>query len=381
VTIGDDAQEVPGDALRRLVRLSPDGADVTLDNDGTLELLDSLFPDVGVAPVDATLGVNGAGIVTVEAGQDGTSCCAPESVAGLAAALMNGATPVALELRAQPPARTAESLSSLGIVEKVAEFTTRHPEGQPRVANIHRMADIVQGVVIEPGETFSVNDYVGRRTVANGFVAAPIIGENGYFTEDVGGGVSQFATTMFNAAFFAGLEIPAYQAHGIYISRYPYGREATLDYGNIDLQVRNNTPYGVLVWPTYTDSSITVSLYSTRYIEAGQSDQTTEPFGAVCTRVTTVRQRTWLTTGEVKYDNFYATYTPEEGVECDGTKLTNPNAPETTTTTAPAAPGAVPGPTTVPGSPPGSTAPAPPTSGPPATAPPTAPASATTTAP
>jgi vancomycin resistance protein YoaR len=298
--------------------------------------------------------------VTIEADEDGTSCCDAASVAGIAHALTSGETPVALALRPQTAARTADSLSKLGVVEKVAQFTTNHPSGAPRVTNIHRMADIVQGAIIEPGDTFSVNDYVGPRTVAKGFVSAPIIGENGYFTDDVGGGVSQFATTLFNAAFFAGLEIPVYQAHGIYISRYPYGREATLDYGNIDLQIRNNTPYGILIWPTYTDSSITVSLYSTRYIEAGQSDQTAVPFGAVCTQVTTVRQRTWLTTGEVKYDNFYATYTPAEGTDCDGTKLDNPNPPEETTTTAPAGPAPAPT-TTVAAATPTTAAPAPPT--------------------
>ena len=90
------------------------------------------------------------------------------------------------------------------------------------------MADIVRGAVIEPGETFSINEYVGRRTIANGFVSAPIIGPGNKFDSDVGGGVSQFATTAFNAAFFAGMEIPEYQFHTIYIDRYPYGREATL---------------------------------------------------------------------------------------------------------------------------------------------------------
>jgi hypothetical protein len=230
----------------------------------------------------------------------------------------------------------------------VAEFTTRHPGGAPRVANIHRIADLVRGVVIEPGETFSVNDHVGPRTIASGFVAAPVIGENGYFEDDVGGGVSQFATTLFNAAFFAGLEIPAYQAHGIYINRYPYGREATLDYGNIDLQLRNNTPYGLLLWPTYTDTSITVDIYSTRYIEAGQSDQFEERYGAVCTRVTTVRKRTFLTTGEERFDRFYALYGPGEGIQCDGTTLARPGGdpapppaptppPDGSTTTAPPA--------------------------------------------
>jgi vancomycin resistance protein YoaR len=178
--------------------------------------------------------------------------------------------------------------------------------------------------------------------VAKGFVAAPVIGENGYFSDDVGGGVSQFATTMFNAAFFAGLEIPEYQAHGIYISRYPYGREATLDYGNIDLKVRNNTPFGILLWPTYTDSSITVSIYSTRYIEAGQDSQTQETSGAVCTRVTTVRKRTWVTTGEVQLDKFTALYTPAEGMQCDGTMLPNPAAPPTTTPASGAPPAAPP---------------------------------------
>ena len=166
--------------------------------------------------------------------------------------------------------------------------------------NIHRIADIVSGAIIGPDETFSVNDYVGPRTAANGFVPAPIIGENGYFTDELGGGVSQFATTLFNAAFFAGLEITEYQPHGIYISRYPYGREATLDYGNIDLEIHNNTPYGVLIWPTYGESSITVTLYSTHSIDAEQSDQTSEPYSAVCTRVTTTRKRTYMDSGKVE---------------------------------------------------------------------------------
>jgi hypothetical protein len=168
---------------------------------------------------------------------------------------------------------------------------------------------------------------------------------------------------MFNAAFFAGLEIPEYQAHGIYISRYPYGREATLDYGNIDLKVRNNTPFGILLWPTYTDSSITVSIYSTRYIEAGQDSQTTEQYGAVCTRVSTVRKRTWVTTGEAQLDKFYALYTPSEGLQCDGSTLPNPAAPPPPPTT-----------TTAPGSPPAPSASVPATSAP--AAPPTSAAAA-----
>ena len=133
----------------------------------------------------------------------------------------------------------------------VGEFTTKHPAGQPRVTNIHRISDETRGVLIAPGDTFSVNDFVGRRTAEKGYVLAPVI-ENGEHVEDIGGGVSQYATTLFNAAFFGGLDIPAYKAHSEYISRYPYGREATVAYPSVDLKVRNNTPYGVVIWPTYT---------------------------------------------------------------------------------------------------------------------------------
>jgi vancomycin resistance protein YoaR len=138
--------------------------------------------------------------------------------------------------------------------------------------------------------------------------------ENGLFSEDVGGGISQFATTLFNAAFFAGLDFAEYQSHSIYISRYPYGREATLSYPKPDLRLRNDTPYGVMIWPSYTSSSIRVSMYSTRHLVAEQTGQTQGPRGN-CTRVTTERTRTWED-GRVEVDKVYAVYRPEEGVNC-----------------------------------------------------------------
>ena len=109
----------------------------------------------------------------------------------------------------------------------MSSFTTHHPAGQPRVKNIHRIADLLQNTVILPGERFSLNEKVGPRTKAGGFVKAPVIYE-GEFTEDIGGGVSQFATTFFNAAFFGGYELVTHKAHTYYISRYPQGREATV---------------------------------------------------------------------------------------------------------------------------------------------------------
>ena len=145
-------------------------------------------------------------------------------------------------------------------------------------------------------------------------MAAPVIGEGNVFESSPGGGISQFATTFFNAAFFAGLEIPEYQMHTLYISRYPFAREATLSYPRPDLKVRNTSPYGILVWPTYTGSSITVSLYSTRWVEVTQSNQTTADRGP-CKAVTTERTRKFAD-GRTVVDRFHALYSPGEGVRC-----------------------------------------------------------------
>ena len=127
----------------------------------------------------------------------------------------------------------------------MSSFTTDYPSGEARVTNIHRGADLLNNTVVEPGKVFSLNDTIGPRTAARGFVTAPVFAA-GEFFDDYGGGVSQLATTTYNAAFFAGYADVTHQPHTIYISRYPPGREATVNYGVIDLQFRDDSPHGVL---------------------------------------------------------------------------------------------------------------------------------------
>jgi len=118
-------------------------------------------------------------------------CCDPAIADEVFNAVLDGETSITLSLLEDD----VTPLVELGISELVGEFTTEHPPGEDRVINIQRMADIVRGAVIEPGGSFSLNNYVGERTTANGFVPAGVIA-NGVFTDDVGGGVSQFATTL-----------------------------------------------------------------------------------------------------------------------------------------------------------------------------------------
>ncbi|MXZ31813.1 MAG: hypothetical protein F4Z22_13470 [Acidimicrobiia bacterium] len=247
-------------------------------------------------------------------------CCAPNAGETALTALLTGNHEIALHLTDIPDS-AGDLIAETGIRELVGEFTTYFTPGQARVTNIRRIAQLVQGAVIEPGETWSVNDYVGRRTEAKGFVPAGVI-YLGKFQADVGGGVSQFATTLFNAAFFAGLDFGEYQAHSIYISRYPYGREATISYPHPDLQLINRTPYSVLLWPTSTEGSVTVQIYSTLHMTVTQSDQTTEAQDQ-CTAVFTERTRTFAD-GSSTTDIVRAVYQPAEGLNCQGEPFVAP---------------------------------------------------------
>ena len=175
-----------------------------------------------------------------------------------------------------PPALTTEEAEKLRITELVSEFTTYYACCQPRVTNIQRAAELLDGTVVEPRESFSLNEALGKRTEENGFVAAPQI-FNGRLEDAVGGGISQVATTLFNAAFFAGVDLVAHQAHQFYISRYPMGREATVSWGGPELIFRNDWPAAILIKVSAWDTGITVRFYSSRLGRRVET-QTGEPY-------------------------------------------------------------------------------------------------------
>ncbi|MGF1665242.1 MAG: VanW family protein [Acidimicrobiia bacterium] len=150
-------------------------------------------------------------------------------------------------------------------VGKVVSFTTYHACCEPRVTNIQRMADAIDGAVVYPGFSFSVNDYLGPRTRSKGYVAAPILLDGESYCCDhplnIGGGTSQFGTTIYNAIFRGGYEVVSHQPHSRYIDRYPLGIEATLGYPRPDVEFVNDTLTPVTIRTSYTGSSITVTLY------------------------------------------------------------------------------------------------------------------------
>jgi vancomycin resistance protein YoaR len=138
-------------------------------------------------------------------------------------------------------------------------------------------------------------------------------------TPEIGGGVSQFATTIFNAAYFAGLDMPEYQAHSLYFSRYPFGREATISTPAPDLKIKNTTDYPFLILTSYNDTSITVSMYSTKNIEVAQVASRSSNRNQ-CIYVETDRERVY-SDGQSKIDTFFALYRPEDGIDCNGNEI------------------------------------------------------------
>jgi len=158
---------------------------------------------------------------------------------------------------------TEADLAAQGIVDRISTFTTYYQAGQARGKNIHRVADEVDGAIVKPGAVFSLNAHTGDRNYKQGYLDAPTI-QGGRLVNGVGGGVSQFTTTLFNAMYYAGLEDVFHQPHSYYFTRYPAVIEATIFYPSLDMKFRNDSPHSVLIDTSYTETSVTVTFWGTK---------------------------------------------------------------------------------------------------------------------
>ncbi len=159
-----------------------------------------------------------------------------------------------------PEVEVVKKPEEVGDLHLVSQYTTYHNCCAPRVNNIHLFADMVDEAVVSPGGTFSLNRRVGQRTVEKGFVEGGSLFD-GYLTVSVGGGVSQFVTTFYNAVFWGGYEDVFHLPHSSYFHRYPEGIEATINWPDLDLVFRNDSSADVLIRTEYTDTSITVKFF------------------------------------------------------------------------------------------------------------------------
>ena len=198
--------------------------------------------------------------VEVVPGVDGTRFDPERSAEQLTSLLRDGGRSVELRLEPVEPEFSTERATELGPTHLLGTFTTYFTAGESRSENIQRLADLIDDTVVLPGEEFSINDISGPRTCSAGFLPAGTI-VAGELVDTCGGGTSQFGTTAFNAAFFAGMQLDEWKAHSWYISRYPMGREATLTYPQLDVRFTNVTDGIAIVRASHTATSVTMTIY------------------------------------------------------------------------------------------------------------------------
>jgi vancomycin resistance protein YoaR len=306
---------------------------------------------------DARFVVDG-GHVSILPSQTGIAVDVPRTAASVLAAAERRVRRVAhIQEAVVQPARTTAEARAMGITGIVGSYETFFGGIPNRIHNVELVAHLVDDKLIAPGATFSFNATTGARTAEKGFVDAPVI-INGELQTALGGGVCQVSTTVFNAAYEAGLPITARTNHALYISHYPLGRDATVNYPDTDLKFVNDTPHWLLLRTFVTSSSLAVNLYGApqhRRVETETAplhfvspppiertvDKSLKPGQRVVdsygvpAQSTSVHRTVYSPTGKLLYDStWYSSYVAEPKlVRIGPAKKKTPKQPPVTTPT------------------------------------------------
>ena len=235
---------------------------LTFRNERAAARLHELFSWAETAPVDARLEVHPEGGITVTPSKVGEVLDMKVLLEDLDdTALGGGLRSVFVALKPALPELTSDDVETMGLASLGAQFVTYFdPRNTTRAGNIALAAKLVDGSVVEPGQTFSLNAAMGPRTTNRGFDYAPVIAADGVLRQGVGGGICQYATTLFNAVLLAGLPIVEREAHSLYISHYPIGRDATVSWGAVDFKFKNDTGKALMIRSWVQGDHLTVAI-------------------------------------------------------------------------------------------------------------------------
>ena len=261
LSYGPTSWRLPRWRIAKLLSLPRNGAsELAIAGPGANAWFAQLRKSVERKPRDAQV-LASSGVVRIVPAKDGLALDVPATAkAILTAATAPGPRNATLVMSTAEPERSTAEAEAMGIERRLSTYTTLNAGTSDRITNLRRAVDLLNGALVPPGGTFSFNERVGERTVERGFRPAPVIIRDEY-EEDVGGGVSQVGTTVFNAAWEAGVKILERNPHSLYISRYQLGRDATVNYPDLDMRFLNDTPNWILVAASWDGGGITVSLY------------------------------------------------------------------------------------------------------------------------
>jgi vancomycin resistance protein YoaR len=265
LTLGATRWNLRPPRIARVLELPADGRrDVRIGGAGATSWFAALAKRVDRPPADADWAVGKSGIRVIPDRSGHVLDVARSTKALLGAALVTAPELRSANLTVESVSadRTTADARAMDINGLVASYQTFYGGEPNRIHNVQLVSHLVDKHVIAPGETFSFNGTTGARTEDKGFLEAPVI-INGELKTGLGGGVCQVSTTVFNAAYEAGLPIVSRTNHALYISHYPQGRDATVNYPDTDLKFTNDTGHWILLRTWVGSSSLTVALYGT----------------------------------------------------------------------------------------------------------------------
>ena len=297
VTLNDDPRRVPRSVAAKATEFPTADGEIRFGiSAATLRnFFSGLYPGRERAPRNATFTTNAAGKARILGSRDGRGVDVEALISDWTADPTQRITPITIGVR--EPALTSEKAQQMGVTEVVGEFFTPY-SGGARVSNIKRGAEILDQYILPAKGTFSLNKALGERTAARGFVEAPMIGEGNVLKDAIGGGVSQIATTVFNAAFFSGLKLIDHTPHSFWISRYPKGREATVSWGGPELVFENNWDAPIVILTRADAEGLTVKMLSAP-LGRKVTDWTGEPYSFSKAKTVRIKDPA-LAPGEIK---------------------------------------------------------------------------------
>jgi vancomycin resistance protein YoaR len=358
VTIAGTYLRLPRWRIAQLLVLPSKGAtELRIAGKGADAYFARLEHFINRKPEDADFAIYATGIQIVPA-KDGRTL----DVLSTAKAILRAATSptkrvAPLVVDSKPPNRTTADAKKMGITGVVGAYTTYYGGDPNRIHNVQLVAHLIDKHFIAPGETFSFNATTGDRSASSGFLEAPVI-INGELKTGIGGGVCQVSTTTFNAAYEGGLKITDRTNHALYISHYPQGRDATVNYPDTDLKFVNDTNAWILLRTWVNSDSLTVALYGTPQhrkvvsetaplVETGKppvkkqpdpdlyvGEQVVQDNGSP-SLATSVHRKVYKADGTLLYDDTWSSsYVAEPEILLVGTKPKPKPKPKVTTTTS-----------------------------------------------
>jgi vancomycin resistance protein YoaR len=331
--------------IARLLALPSGGStEIELAGPAANKFFANLRKRVDRAPKDAGFAIGARNVVRVVPAEPGRELDKATTTRSLMAALLSTTNRRAeLRVTSSTPERTTRDAKAMGITGLVGAYQTFYGGVPNRIHNVQLVAGLIDDHYIAPGSEFSFNATTGERNADKGFLEAPVI-INGELKNGLGGGVCQVSTTTFNAAYEAGLSITDRTNHALYISHYPQGRDATVNYPDTDLKFVNDTEHWLWLRTFVSPSSLTVALYGTpqnRRVESESSPleetgspkvkripdpnmlvgQTALEESGQPSRATSARRRVYDSDGKLMYDHtWYSSYRSEPRVIRYGTK-------------------------------------------------------------